>query len=99
MRATSRILANSSNGSLPGKKHTDTRAQHDCRSEPPECFQMNRNNELAHYFLARSHNHETAIKGAATIPLRIAAQKSALTGSMCMKFRDRPIRVAAVIAE
>ena len=43
-------------------------------------------------------NMITAIKGAATRPLRIAAQKSALTGAMCIKFSERPIRVATVMA-
>ena len=43
-------------------------------------------------------NMITAIKGAATRPLRIAAQKSALTGSIRMKFSDRPIKVATVMA-
>ena len=40
----------------------------------------------------------TAMSGAATIPFRIAAQKSAFTGSMCMKFSERPTRVATAIA-
>jgi len=36
-----------------------------------------------------------AIRGAARTPFRIAAQKRALTGSMCKKFIDSPIRLAA----
>ena len=49
-------------------------------------------------FLLEAMTMITAIKGAATTPLRIAAQNSALTGSICMKFRDSPMKVAAVIA-
>ena len=41
----------------------------------------------------------TTISGAARKPLSIAAQNSAFTGSMCMKFSERPMRVATVIAE
>jgi hypothetical protein len=58
---------------------------------------VKRNDELTHHFLLDAITMMMVIKGAATTPLRIAAQKSALTGSMCMKFRDRPIKVAAVI--
>lgn len=38
------------------------------------------------------------INGAATIPLRTAAQKSALTGSILIKLSAKPSKVAIVIA-
>ncbi len=40
----------------------------------------------------------TAISGAATIPFRIAAQNSALTGSIWRKLSDSPVKVAIVMA-